>query len=263
MELTGHLIEDHFIAYFSGEMDRERMQKLEKHVENCPPCAREYRVYKVLFSGLIAMLKRGEQQITAENLRAALQQNLKRNQIFYSLLHIPNFASVLVAKSVHGVVAVMLGKWTQFEFEERLKKLFPRQWLVESIEETSDVRLQMEQYFFRERSEFDLPIDAQLIRTDFQKQVLFALQEIPYGHFVTYGALAKRIGKPKAVRALGAALGKNPLPILLPCHRVVAGRGRLGGFSAGIDLKLKLLEIEGVHFPHTSRQMDLFNSFDD
>ncbi len=262
MELTGHLTEDRLIAYFAGELDVDRMRRIEEHANNCPPCKREFVIYRTLFSGLIAMLKKGDEQITPARIRDALKENLKKNQVFYSILHIPNFASVLVAKTTAGLAAVMMGKLTDFEFEERLKRYFPKQWIVESLDDTEDARLQFEQYFFRERTEIDLPIDPVLIRSEFQKQVLEALREIPYGHFITYGALARRIGKPKATQAVGRALGANPLPIVYPCHRVVAGRGRLGGFSAGEELKLKLLEIEGVHYPHTSRQMDLFASFE-
>ena len=92
-------------------------------------------------------------------------------------------------------------------------------------------------------------------------KVLFALLEIPYGHFVTYGELARRIGKPKASRAVGGALGANPLPIVLPCHRVVAGEGKLGGFTGGLDLKIKLLDLEGANFAASARQLDMFNPF--
>ena len=263
MELTGHLSEDQLIAYFAGEMDPDRMKMVETHVRNCPPCKREFAIYRTLFSGLIAMLKKGDPDITPARIREALQDNLKKNQVFYSILHIPHFSSVLVAKTHRGLAAVIMGRLTHFEFEERLKRYFPKLWIVESLDETEDARLQFEQYFFRERREFDLPVDPALIRSDFQKQVLEAIREIPYGHFITYGALARRIGKPKATQAVGRALGANPLPIIYPCHRVVAGRGRLGGFSAGEALKLKLLEIEGVHYPHSSRQLDLFAPFEE
>ena len=84
--------------------------------------------------------------------------------------------------------------------------------------------------------------------TDFQKKVWLATRAIGYGHVRTYGWLAAKIGSPRAMRAVGAALGKNPLPIIIPCHRVIRSDGGLGGFSAaeGIALKKKLLELEGA-----------------
>ncbi len=261
MELTGHVTEDLLIAYFSGELDKDRMLRINHHVQNCPPCGREFRIFKALFAGLLLMLKREGRAMNPSQLRQALRENLKKNQVFYSILHIPEFTSLLVACTNQGLVRVIMGEFTHFEFEEKLKKDFPRQWIVESLEETMGVRQQIEEYFVHKRREFELEIDERLIHSEFQKKVLFLLQEIPYGHFVTYGELARRIGSPKASRAVGMALARNPLPIVLPCHRVVAGKGRLGGFSAGIELKLKLLELENAHYPHSARQMDLFNPF--
>ena len=94
----------------------------------------------------------------------------------------------------------------------------------------------------RKRREFDLPL--QLSGTEFQVSVLKALQEIPYGETVSYGEIARRIGRPKAVRAVGAANGRNPLPIVVPCHRVIGSTGDLTGFGGGLDTKEALLRLE-------------------
>jgi len=104
------------------------------------------------------------------------------------------------------------------------------------------VRRQLEQYFAGERKEFDLPL--QLTGTEFQVQVLEELQRIPYGETTSYGDIAKRIGRPKAVRAVGAANGRNPLPIIIPCHRVIGSSGDLTGFGGGLDTKEALLRLE-------------------
>ena len=82
--------------------------------------------------------------------------------------------------------------------------------------------------------------------TDFQGRVWHALQKIPRGATSSYGAIARQIGRPKAVRAVGGACGANPLPVVIPCHRVLAANGRLGGFSGGLDWKRRLLAAEGV-----------------
>lgn len=104
---------------------------------------------------------------------------------------------------------------------------------------------QVREYFAGERRTFDLPV--RLSGTDFQVRVLRALQEIPYGETVSYGDIAKRIGRPRAVRAVGAANGRNPIPIVIPCHRVIGSRGDLTGFGGGLDTKEALLRHEAEH----------------
>ena len=109
-------------------------------------------------------------------------------------------------------------------------------------EPLADARRQLQEYFAGERRRFDLPV--RLDGTQFQVSVLEALQKIPYGETVSYSDIAKRIGRPKAVRAVGAANGRNPLPIVVPCHRVIGSGGDLTGFGGGIDTKKALLRLE-------------------
>lgn len=101
---------------------------------------------------------------------------------------------------------------------------------------------QLREYFAGERREFDLPLN--LTGTDFQVSVLRALRDIPYGETVSYGDIARRVGRPKAVRAVGAANGRNPIPIVIPCHRVIGSTGDLTGFGGGLDTKEALLRLE-------------------
>ncbi len=103
-------------------------------------------------------------------------------------------------------------------------------------------RQQLEEYFAGERKDFDLPLH--LSGTDFQVQVLQELQRIPYGETTSYGDIAERIGRPKAMRAVGAANGRNPIPIIVPCHRVIGSSGDLTGFGGGLDTKEALLRLE-------------------
>ena len=109
-------------------------------------------------------------------------------------------------------------------------------------------RQQLEEYFAGDRKDFDLPL--QFNGTEFQVKVLKALQKIPYGETVSYGEIAKRIGKPKAVRAVGAANGRNPIPIVVPCHRVIGSGGDLTGFGGGLDTKEALLRLEAENSEH-------------
>jgi methylated-DNA-[protein]-cysteine S-methyltransferase len=108
-------------------------------------------------------------------------------------------------------------------------------------------RRQLTEYFARTRTAFDLPLDPP--GTTFERQVWDLLRTIPYGATTSYGELARRLGDPRATRAVGAANGKNPIPIIIPCHRVVGARGDLTGFGGGLDRKRWLLEHEGALLP--------------
>jgi len=105
---------------------------------------------------------------------------------------------------------------------------------------------QLREYFAGSRRVFDLPLDLEAV-TDFQREVYTELLKIPYGRLTTYGALAEAIGRTELARAVGQAVGANPIPIIIPCHRVVAAERRLGGFSGGLAAKVALLAVENVH----------------
>jgi methylated-DNA-[protein]-cysteine S-methyltransferase len=103
-------------------------------------------------------------------------------------------------------------------------------------------RAQLEEYFAGDRTSFDLPV--RLAGTPFQHEVWQALRAIPYGATISYGELAQRIGRPAAVRAVGLANGKNPVSIVVPCHRVIGSDGSLTGYGGGLERKRYLLELE-------------------
>lgn len=103
---------------------------------------------------------------------------------------------------------------------------------------------QLSEYFAGERRAFDLPLAP--AGTAFQRRVRAALLQIPYGELRSYREIARAIGQPNAVRAVGAANGRNPLPIVVPCHRVVGSDGSLTGFAGGLEVKRRLLELEGA-----------------
>ena len=107
---------------------------------------------------------------------------------------------------------------------------------------------QLDEYFAGTRTQFDVPLA--LRGTPFQIEVWRALQRIPYGETRTYAAIAREIGRPAATRAVGAANGANPIPIIVPCHRVIGSNGSLTGFGGGIDVKRRLLALEsGARLP--------------
>ncbi len=117
-----------------------------------------------------------------------------------------------------------------------------RDWVEDPLP-LEEARVQLRAYFSGRRTRFDLPRDPE--GTPFQLAVWKELCQIPYGQTVSYGALARAVGRPGAARAVGAACGRNPLAIVVPCHRVVGADGRLTGFTGGLDLKTFLLKLEG------------------
>ncbi len=113
---------------------------------------------------------------------------------------------------------------------------------IEDPAQFTEVIKQLDEYFAGERTDFNLSLSPQ--GTDFQRSVWQALQEIPYGETWSYGELAQHIGKPKASRAVGAANGINPIPVIIPCHRVIGANGKLTGFGGGLETKSFLLNLE-------------------
>lgn len=145
-----------------------------------------------------------------------------------------------------GKVATSLGTFYAAWDEEGISALlFPGVRLEGPLTTSSllfELARQLEGYFQGERTYFDVPLS--LRGTPFQLAVWQALKGIPYGEVVTYGELARRIGRPRAARAVGRAVGANPVPIIIPCHRVLGARG-LGGYGPGLPWKERLLRLEG------------------
>ncbi|MFM1896379.1 MAG: hypothetical protein RLZZ385_1453 [Pseudomonadota bacterium] len=113
---------------------------------------------------------------------------------------------------------------------------------VRAPEKFTETARQLRAYFDGELTDFDLPLAP--AGTEFQRKVWRALQDIPYGETRSYGEIARRIGKPTASRAVGAANGQNPIPVIIPCHRVIGASGKLVGFGGGLPTKQKLLALE-------------------
>lgn len=128
------------------------------------------------------------------------------------------------------------------EIENWLKKYRPNFLLKEDKKRLSNYVEQFTEYFSGNRKSFDIPIDLQ--GTEFQMKVWNALQNIPFGEICSYSDIAEKINKPASVRAVGAAIGANPVMIVVPCHRVLGKDGKLTGFRGGLDMKKKLLELE-------------------
>jgi methylated-DNA-[protein]-cysteine S-methyltransferase len=107
-----------------------------------------------------------------------------------------------------------------------------------------DVRRELDEYFDGKRRTFDVAIDLRV--APFHESVLRELARVPYGSTETYGALARKVGRPTAARAVGTVMNRNPIPIVLPCHRIVGANGSLTGYAGGLDVKRRLLQMEGA-----------------
>ncbi|GIU97456.1 MAG: methylated-DNA--protein-cysteine methyltransferase [Actinomycetota bacterium] len=120
---------------------------------------------------------------------------------------------------------------------------------------TEDVRIQLEAYFAGRRRRFELAVDRRLVE-GLAREVVRATARIPFGRTATYGELARRIGRPRSARAVGTALGRNPIPIVIPCHRVVRADGALGGYAGGAERKRFLLALEQASPDGASTRVD-------
>ena len=151
---------------------------------------------------------------------------------------------LLVAVTARGLARLAYADETPDQVLQQLAgRVSPR--ILRSARRTDQVRRELDQYFDGERRRFEIPVDWALTG-GFVRKVLRATARIPYGDVHTYGQVAARAGSARAYRAAGSALGSNPIPIVVPCHRVIQSNGRLGGYTGGVRRKEFLLELEGA-----------------
>jgi len=165
--------------------------------------------------------------------------------VHYALVDSP-IGTLVAAATPHGLATLSYAD--QFDGADGVldwvaAKLSPR--MLEAPARLDDVRRELDEYFEGRRHDFDLPIDWSLA-SEFGRRILKATAAIPFGQVSTYGKVAAQAGNPKASRAAGRALGANPIPIVVPCHRVIGSSGQLTGYTGGLHRKVALLQIEGV-----------------
>jgi methylated-DNA-[protein]-cysteine S-methyltransferase len=179
---------------------------------------------------------------------ARVKSSLKEyssDRLYYDVLPATPFGPIYIAMSDKGIAALGFDDSEQ-DFLARMGKRYQTS-VERSKTHVAQVTKQLKDYFAGKRDSFDIPLDLRSI-TPFQRAVLDAIQQIPSGETISYGGLARRIGKPGAARAVGRALGSNPIPIIIPCHRALAADGSLGGYSGrgGVRTKQALLSLEGA-----------------
>ncbi len=162
--------------------------------------------------------------------------------VAYDLVDSP-VGTLLVAATDRGFCRIAYDAEPERELE-RLARAFGVR-VLRSALPIDPARRQLDEYFEGKRRQFDLRVDLALL-AEFNRRVLQELARVPYGEIVTYGELAARAARPRAARAVGTVMNRNPLPIVLPCHRVIGANGKLVGYAGGLERKEALLRLEGA-----------------
>lgn len=168
-------------------------------------------------------------------------------EVFWECFLHPSFQDrpLYLAATGRGLCMITLPNESFATLQTWVERRIPNAVLIRAPERMSAYRRQLHEYLEGERTAFDFPLD--LRGTEFQASVWEALTRIPYGQTRTYSELADALGHPKAVRAVGAANGANPIPIVIPCHRLIGKNNALTGFRGGLKVKEELLRLEGFH----------------
>lgn len=215
--------EEDLVAWILGDSNAEAAQAMAEHLAACPDARERAAEYRLLHHA-------------AESLRDGPVIRWRR---FDS-----PFGAMRVAASGAGMVALSWQDESDDAFVAGLERRYRSTPVVCDTDRLATAEEQLTEYFGRRRPRFDLFVDLTELG-DFQRAVLNAASGLDFGETVTYTEIARRIGRPKASRAVGNALGRNPIPIIVPCHRVVRTDGTLGGYTGGLRYKRNLLDIEG------------------
>jgi methylated-DNA-[protein]-cysteine S-methyltransferase len=246
-------IEDELLATAIGEAAPGAAERVERHITACGSCRREYENYRAVDSAVTAMR---EEPLAGEHVAQARERlethlaDLRRRLLVYGIFPSP-LGNILIARSELGISLVeYLERGTSLR-SSRLSHE-PGVELVEGGAELEVAYRELLDYLHGRRTRLAWSLDLRLARSDFHRMVLQATAAVPYGAVIPYAGLAREIGKVEAVRAVAQALRWNPLPIVIPCHRVIGTSGALTGYAGSkVDLKQKLLSIEGI--PTTKR----------
>ena len=220
---------------------------VREHLGRCARCAGTWSRVRFLLE--VAPAPESERDVETavtrarEQLRAAFGR-IGRPVVRFDVRRTP-IGRVFVGMSDRGVCDVTLDNPDERDYRLRLARHAPE--VLRDPDTVEPVMAEIEAYCQGRLSTFTVPVDLRGV-TEFTGRVLRAARRIPFGNLLSYGDVASRIGSPRASRAVGGALGRNPVPIIVPCHRVIARGGQLGGFTGGLETKRALLQIEG-HVP--------------
>ena len=167
-----------------------------------------------------------------------------QNQIFYQQWSSPCGPMCIASLNDLLIMSDWIDGWHRQTIMKRFDRMLRPQWIEKETPIILKAIKELKEYFAKERRSFDLPIH--LVGSEFQVKTWLALRKIPYGESRTYGDIAQEIGQSGANRAVGGAVGQNPLSIIIPCHRVLGSRSTLTGYGGGMATKKELLRIEGI-----------------
>lgn len=240
-------IEPDLLGVAVGEAGPDAVRRVERHVALCPPCREELGHYRavedVLGSLRHAPLPDDDATLSRARLATRLA-DLRSRLLTFSVFPSP-LGPVLIGRSERGVAVV------QYVPEGRALPIHVQRLLgadaVEDRAGTEDLGADLLDYLEGRRSRLDWPLDLRRMRSAFQRRVLEETAALPYGAVTSYAGIAARIGAPSAARPVAQALRWNPLPIVIPCHRVIGSSGALTGYAGPrVDLKQRLLAVEGI-----------------
>ncbi|MFQ5890587.1 MAG: methylated-DNA--[protein]-cysteine S-methyltransferase [Gemmatimonadota bacterium] len=217
--------EDQLLAFVAGDLEVAEELEVAEHLGECEECC--------------------EQAADFRALSLALPDCGCDDAIRWHSFETP-FGTMYVAATSAGLVRVSWQQPGPDAFAKQLERRFPGRPVIRDPNALGEAERELREYFAGQRACFDLPVDLSSL-SEFEQRVLEAARRIPPGEVVCYSELARRIGKPKAARAVGNALGHNPVAIVVPCHRIVRRDGSLGGYGGGVEYKKRLLTIEGAH----------------
>lgn len=231
------VVEEAIPSLVIGDLPDQDEHAIADHCHRCQECAEVLDTWQTGFR---------EPEAPTSPLVTSPATALGMREGNYGIIESP-LGDLLVAVTDDGVAEVSY--LSNHDREEVLTELEHRGILAtERMTQVGPVRDQLREYFDHQRTTFALPVDLYGV-TPFTRQVLEFTNAVPFGQVQTYQGVAKGIGKPGASRAVGNALGRNPIPIIVPCHRVVRADGTMGWYTGGPHIKQHLLGIEGVSFP--------------
>lgn len=268
MAKTCGFSERRLIAEAFSEATAELSQQARRHVAGCSRCSErleQYRTLRARFKDWPAPAQEAEGLRHARRALEARLGEVQRPRLRVQLWHSP-VGDILLGATDTGVVCVEFQRPDQTQrlhqsqgrhdvlSSPQLARLEPELTPEQAGPDTAALVQQLDEYFAGTRRTLDWTLDDRLMRSDFQRRVLRATTAIPYGTVMSYQGLADVIGQPAAVRAVAQALRHNPVPLHIPCHRVLGSDGRLTGYAGNlIDIKRDILETEGIPVRHTRR----------
>jgi methylated-DNA-[protein]-cysteine S-methyltransferase len=249
-------IQPDLVATATGDAVPGAEARVQAHVSECAPCRRELERYRSI-DRIVADIRRapivGDRADVARGDLEYRLAELRRRAVTARMWDSP-IGPLLIAKSDQGVVLVeYLDSARGVAASRALRRAGVE--ILEDVTETESFYQQILEYLAGERTRLGWPLDYRLATSDFQREVLQVTAALPYGAVTSYARLAREIGRPTATRAVAQALRHNPLPLVVPCHRVVGGTGALTGYAGDkLSLKERLLRLEGVPVAHRQRQ---------